>query len=200
MSRKNASQRVSGCKKRKLYIDDSDEISLSRNLDLYKDKDFKAVNDSQTSLEGHRDLFGELIPDDCVSNEKVKNKSIKKTPVSKKKKRPYEELLFNTPTIRPKRVFIPTPRLIKCMQEAHKELYSIMNARTSSSNVSIVSTNGLNVSGVQNLQDSPRTSISNDSKTNIENDDNNKKSEKILEGKLKCFINIKRYRMCCLPT
>ncbi|XP_022180207.1 uncharacterized protein LOC111040580 [Myzus persicae] len=190
MSRQNTSQQVSGRKKRKLLIDGSDEISLDRNVDLCEDFDINVTKDSQTSLEGYRDLFGELIPpDECVSNEEVKNKLIKKTPASKKKKQPYEEILFNTPT-RPKRLFIPTPKIMELMHEASKELYSLMGARLSSSNVSIVSTDNLNVSGIQHLQDSPRTSIKNESKINIEEDDNDQKSQKVLEGVV-AFIDYK---------
>jgi len=194
MSRKNTSQRVSGRKKRKLHNDHSDETSLDRNEDLCIDSGFRVVKDPQAPLEGHIDLFGELIPPDvCVSNEEAKNKSTKKTPVSKRKKLPYEELLVDTPTIRPKRVYIRSARFMKLMKEAQKELYSIMGVKMDSSKVSVTSTDNLNVSGVQHLQDSPQISISNESKINTENNDNDKKSQQVLEGKLKCFINIKYF-------
>jgi len=189
MSRKNTSKRNGSRKKRKLHNDDSDEISLDRNLDLCIDYGFGVVKDSQTSCEGHIDLFGELIPpDECVTNEEAKNKSNKKTP--KKKKQPYEELV-DTP-IRPKRVFIQTPRFMKMMKEAQKDLYECM-ARMSSNKVSVVSTDSLNVSGVQHLQDSPQININNESKINTENNDKDKKPQQVLEGKLKCFTNIKYF-------
>lgn len=191
MSRKNTSQRVIGRKKRKLHNDGSDEISLDRNVHFCKDSDFQVGKDSQTSLEGYRDLFGELIPpDECVSNEEAKNESIKKKSVIKKKKQPYEEHFFDTPTIRPKRMFIPTAKIMKLMKEAQKELYSCMGVRMNSNKASVVSTDSINVSGVQNLQDSPQISISNESKINTDHNDNDKKSQQVLEGKLKCFINI----------
>lgn len=191
MSRQNTSQRVIGRKKRKLHNDGSDEMSLDCNVHFCKDSDFQVVNDSQTSSEGYRDLFGELIvPDECVSNEEAKNKSIKKKSVIKKKKQPYEELFFDTPTVRPTRIFIRTAKIMRLMKEAQKELYSCMGVRMNSSKVSVVSTDSLNVSGVQNLQDSPQISISDESKINTENNDNDKKSQQVLEGKLKCFINI----------
>ncbi|CAI6354085.1 unnamed protein product [Macrosiphum euphorbiae] len=104
--------------------------------------------------DGYRDLFGELIPpDECVSNEEAKNKSNKKTP--KKRKQPYDDF-FDTP-IRPKRVFIHTPRF---------QLYQL----------------SLNVSGVQHIQDSPQISINNESKRNNGNNDNDKKSQQVFEG------------------
>ncbi|XP_003244772.1 microcephalin isoform X1 [Acyrthosiphon pisum] len=187
MSRKNTSQRDSGRKKRKLDNDDSDEISLSRNLDLCIDFGFQEAKDSQTSLEGYKDLFGEVIPpDEPVSNEGAKNKLIKKTP--RKKKKPNEEL-FDTPT-RPKRVFICTPRFIRVMEEARKELYECMAGSMRSSKVSVVSTDSLNVSGVQHLQDSPQTSINNESKINAGNNDNDKKSQQVFEGVV-AFIDYK---------
>jgi len=129
-------QRVSDRKKRKLAIDDSDEIALDRNLDLFIDSELQVIEDSQTSLKGHRDLFGELIPHDgFVSNAEAKNKSIKKIPVSKKKKQPDEEIMIDSPVIRPKRVFIPTPKFMKLMKEAQTELYSLMGVNKSLSDI-----------------------------------------------------------------
>lgn len=180
-------QRDSGRKKRKLRIDDSDVI-LTRNMDLCIDSGFEKVNDSQSSLEGHRDLFGELIPD-VVSNADTKKELNKKAPVSKKKKQSYEDIV-DTPIVRPKRVFIPTPKIMKFMKEAHKELYSIMNAKTSSSNVSVVSTDSLDVSGVQQLQDSPIISKKNESKINTEDIKNDEKSQKVLAGVV-AFVDYK---------
>jgi len=99
---------------------------------------------------GHIDLFGEIIPPDvCVSKADAKNKSVKKTPVSRKKKLPYEDILMDTPVIKPKRVFIPTPSMMQVMMEAQKELYALMNR--SPSIISIASTDSLYVSGVQHL-------------------------------------------------
>jgi len=74
------------------------------------------------------------------------------------------------------------------MEEAQKELYEMMGI-TNSNNVSVVSTDSLNVSGVQHIQDSPQISINNESKRNNGNNDNDKKSQKVFEGKLKCSIN-----------
>jgi microcephalin len=185
-------QRVSDRKKRKLAIDDSDEISLTRNLDLFIDSQLKVIEDSQTSLKEHRDLFGELIPQDkFVSNSETKNKSTKKTPVSKKKKQPSEEIIIYSPIIRPKRVFIPTPKFVKIMKEAQTELYSLMGVNKSSSDISIVTTDSLNVSGIQDLQASPIKSTRNESKTNSKNNDNDKESRRVLEGKfsLICTYN-----------
>lgn len=187
MSRKNTSQRVSGRKKRKLHDDDSDEISLTSNLDLFKDSCLEVNKTSQKSFEGHLDLFGEVIPPDVpVSNEEAKNKPIKKT--RKKKKQPYEEL-FDTPSRRQK-VFIHTGRFFKVMMEAQKELYSLMGVPMSSSKVPVVSTGSLNVSGVQHIQDSPQISISNESKIKSENKDNCKEPHQILEG-LVLFVDYK---------
>jgi len=189
MSSQNKSRRTSSHKKRILDYD-SDEISLDRNLELCIDSAFK--KNSQTSSENHIDLFGEIIPPDvCISNGDAKNKSVKKTPVSKKKKLPYEDTLIDTPVIRPKRVFIPTPRMMQVMMESHKELYSLMNR--SPSNVSIASTDSLNVSGVQHLQDSPITTIRNEPKIKKENNNNDKKSQQVLKGNLTYFIDIPKY-------
>ncbi|XP_022160888.1 uncharacterized protein LOC111026995 [Myzus persicae] len=160
MPRQNASPRVSRRNKRKLHIDYLNETSLERDVDLCEDLSIDVTNDSQTSLEGHRDLFGELIPEECVSDKVVQNKSIRKTPGSKKKKLPHEELLFDTP---------PRPN-------------SLMDASARSSNVSIASTDSLNVSGVERLQDSPVTTGKNESKIHIKEEDNEQKSSKVLEG------------------
>uniref|UniRef100_A0A2S2PST0 Microcephalin n=1 Tax=Schizaphis graminum TaxID=13262 RepID=A0A2S2PST0_SCHGA len=182
MSLQKTSQRANGSKKRKLS-DDFIDIELSSNLDLCIDSDISL-------LEGHRDLFGELIPPDvCVSDTEAKDKSTKKkTPASKRKKLPYEDVFVNSPVIKPKRVFIVTPRLLKCMVEAQKELDSHMGVKKSSSNVSIVSNDSLNVSGVQHLQDSPITSIKNVSKINTENND--KKPQQVLKGVV-AFVDYK---------
>jgi len=178
-------QRVSDRKKRKLAIDDSDEIALNQNLDLFIDSELEVIEDSQTSLKGHRDLFGELIPpDECISNtDNVKNKSTKKTPVSKKKKQQNEEIIIDSPIIKPKRVFIPTPKFMKLMKEAQTELYSLMGVNKSSSDVSVVTNDSLNVSGIQNLEVSPITSTRTVSKTNFKNNDDDKESRRVLEGK-----------------
>uniref|UniRef100_A0A2H8TMI7 Microcephalin n=1 Tax=Melanaphis sacchari TaxID=742174 RepID=A0A2H8TMI7_9HEMI len=183
-------QRVSDRKKRKLAIDDSDKIS-NRNLDLFVDSQLKVIEDSQTSLKEHRDLFGELIPqDELASNAETKNKSTKKTPVSKKKKQPGEKITIDSPVIRPKRVFIPTPKFMKLMEEAQTELYSLMGINKSSSDVSVVTTDSLDVSGIQDLQDSPIKSIRNESKTNLKNNDNDKESRQILKGVV-AFVDYK---------
>ncbi|XP_027851704.2 microcephalin-like [Aphis gossypii] len=186
MSSQNKPRRTSSHKKRKLHYD-SDEISLDRNLELCIDSAFK--KNSQTSSEIQIDLFGEIIPPDvCISNADAKNKSVKKTPVSRKKKLPNKDTLIDTPVIRPKRVFIPTPRMMKVMMEAQKELYSFMNS--SPSNVSIASTDSLNVSGVQHLQNSPITTIRNEPKIKKESNDNDKKSQQVLKGVV-AFIDYK---------
>jgi len=184
-------QRVSDRKKRKLAIDDSDEIALDRNLDLFIDSELQVIEDSQTSLKGHRDLFGELIPqDEFVSNAEAKNKSNKKTTVSKKKKQSDEEIMIDSPIIRPKRVFIPTPNFMKIMKEAQTELYSLMGVNKSSSDISVVTSDNLNVSGIQNLEDSPIKSIRNESKTNSKNNYSENESRRVLEGKfLLCNYN-----------
>lgn len=186
MSLQKTSQRASGSKKRKLS-DGSIDIELNCNLDLFNGSDY------QTPSDGYRDLFGELIPpNECVNNVQANDKSTKKkTPVSKRKKLPYEDVFVDTPVIKPKRVFVPTPRLIKIMKEAQKELYSLMGVNKSSSNVSITSNDSLNVSGVQRLQDSPITSIKNVAKINTENNDKN--PQQVLKGKLKYFIDISIY-------
>ncbi|XP_060847460.1 uncharacterized protein LOC132927023 [Rhopalosiphum padi] len=183
MSLKKTSQRASGSKKRKLS-DGSIDIELHHNLDLFSDPDY------QTPTDGYRDLFGELIPpNECVNNAQAKDKSTKKkTPVSKRKKLPYEDVFVDTPVIKPKRVFVATPRMIKIMREAQKELYSLMGVNKSPSNVSIKSNDSLNVSGVQQLQDSPITSIKNVAKINTENNDKN--PQQVLKGVV-AFVDYK---------
>jgi len=178
-------QRVSDRKKRKLAIDDSDEIALDRNLDLFVDSELQVIEDSQTSLKGHRDLFGELIPQDVfVSNTEAKNKLNKKKTASKKKKQSDEEIICDSPVIKPKKMFIPTPKFMKLMKEAQTELYSLMGVNKSSSDISVVTNDSLNVSGIQNLEDSPIKNIRNESETNSNNNDTDEKSRRVLEGKL----------------
>jgi len=191
MSSQKKSRRTYSHKKRKLHYD-SDEISLDRNLEVCIDCAFE--KNSQTSSTNQIDLFGEIIPPVvCISNADANKKSVKKTsrktPVSRKKKLPYEDNLIDTPVTRPKRVFIPTPMMMKATTEAQKELYSFTNS--SPSNVSIVSTDSLNVSGVQSLQDSPITTIRNE--PNIKKENNDMKSQQVLKGKLTYFIDIPKY-------
>lgn len=73
-------QRLSDRKKRKLAIEE--------NNDIIPDSQLEVVEDSESSLKGYRDLFGEIIP--CSTNintSESKNKLNTKTPNSKKKKK-----------------------------------------------------------------------------------------------------------------
>jgi len=121
---KNKSQITSSKRKRTLHYD-SDEVSFDHNLEKSIDSSFR----NPTYLEdykGHIDLFGEIIPPDVCKPE-AKTKLEKKTPVSRKKKQPFENSLIDTLVRKPKRVFILTPRMIKAMMESQKELYSFIN-------------------------------------------------------------------------
>lgn len=182
MSLLNKSQRKSGQKKRK----HNDDESFDHNLELSIDASFR----TQSYLEeprGHIDLFGEIIPPNaCSSKTEPKNKSVKKTPVSKKKKLSHEDSLIDTPVRKPKRIFIPTPRMMRVMAESQKELYALMNRN--SSNVSITSTDSLNASGIQHLPESPITPIRNQPKINHAINDDDKKFQ-VLKGKLKYIIS-----------
>jgi len=175
MSLNNKSQRTSSKRKRTLHYD-SDEVSFDHNLEKSIDSSFR----NPTYLEdykGHIDLFGEIIPPDVCKPE-AKTKLEKKTPVSRKKKQPFENSLIDTPVRKPKRMFILTPRMIKAMMVSQKELYSLINK--SPEVVSITSTDSLNVSNVQKLPESPITTIRNEPKIN---NDNDKKSQQVLKGK-----------------
>lgn len=181
-------ERVSDRKKRRLAIDDSDPASS----DVYSsgarlDSLVEVVEDSQTSLKGHRDLFGELIPDNRGKNNPTpEKKPVKKTTESKKKKLPYYDLvmdqMIDSPARRPTRVFIPTPRIMKIMKDAQTELYSLMGLNQSSSDVSVRSNDSLNVSGVHDLLDSSTTNARN------ENSDDDSNSS-ILKGKFVLTID-----------
>jgi len=184
-------QRVSDRKNKELAIDESDQTYDSSECVLLN-PEVEVVEDSQESLKGHRDLFGELIP--YKKNPSPETISGKKKPVSKTKKQPYEELYSNITIKRPTRVFIPTPRIIKIMKEAQTELYSLMGLNKSPSDVSIVSSpnNSLNVSGIENLNNSPTSSPNN------LNNDNHKSP--ILRGKFLLIILLKFYKtkLLCL--
>lgn len=173
-------ERVSDRKKRRLAIDMSDPILSNVDETPYTplDSPVKVVEDSQSSLKGHRDLFGELIPrDNCKSTLLPENKSTKKTLGSKKKKIPYEDITMISPIKRPTRVFIPTPRIMRIMKDAQTELYSLMGLNKSSSEVSVVSNDSLEISGVHNLLNCSETNESFN-----ENSDTNSEPP-ILEGK-----------------
>lgn len=173
-------ERVSDRKKRRLAIDMSDPILSDVDETPYTplDSPVKVVEDSQSSLKGHRDLFGELIPrDNCKSTLLPENKSTKKTLGSKKKKIPYEDITLISPIKRPTRVFIPTPRIMRIMKDAQTELYSLMGLNKSSSEVSVVSNDSLEISGVHNLLNCSETNESFN-----ENSDTNSEPP-ILEGK-----------------
>ncbi|CAH1733335.1 unnamed protein product [Aphis gossypii] len=187
MSLLNKSQRKSSQKKRK----HNDDESFDHNLELSIDASFR----TQSYLgepRGHIDLFGEIIPPNaCSSKTEPKNKSVKKTAVPKKRKLFHEDSLIDTPVIKPKRIFIPTPRMLRVMAsvmaESRKELYELMNR--DSSNVSITSTDSLNVSGIQHLPESPITPIRNQPKINHAINDDDKKFQ-VLKGVV-AFVDYK---------
>lgn len=183
-------QRVSDRKKRKLAIDDPNKVlEHDFNSSIMPDSQLELVEDSESSLKGHRDLFGELIPNSSyVNNPKTNSNSNKKMSNSKRKKRPQEEFVISPIKITNK-VFFPSPRIINIMKDAQTELYTLMGLNKSSSDVSIISNNSLNVSGIQSLLDSPNTTPNtrNESNTSMINNENNKDPSRILEGKF--FIN-----------
>lgn len=173
-------ERVSDRKKRRLAIDMSDPIlsDVDEAACTPLDSPVKVVEDSQSSLKGHRDLFGELIPrDNCKNTLLPENKSIKRTLGSKKKKIPYEDITMISPIKRPTRVFIPTPRIMRIMKDAQTELYSLMGLNKSSSEISVVSSDSLDISGVHNLLNCSETNES----LNESSDTNSRPP--ILEGK-----------------
>lgn len=182
-------ERVSDRKKRKLAADDSDPASSS-DVDASGarlDSPVEVIEDSETSLKGYRDLFGELIPDNRGKNDPTpENKSVKKATRSKKKKPPSDGLVIgrtmDNPARTPARVFIPTPRIMKIMKDAQTELYSLMGLNQSSSDVSVRSTDSLNVSGVRDLLDSSTTNAQN---ANSDDDSNSS----ILKGKFKLTVD-----------
>lgn len=182
-------QRVSDRKVRKLAIDDSDKITSDHDVNIFTTPDSRVqvVEDSHPSVEGHIDLFGELIPETKSVSEPIpKTKYVRKTPVSKRKKKPPIEPVIVSPIRKPHRTFIPTPRIIKLMKDAQSELYSLMGLNHSSSDVSTVSNDSLNVSGVQSLLESPKSSATKKSDANSTNIENSSKSP-VFKGKLKIF-------------
>lgn len=82
----------------------------------------------------------------------------------------------------PNKLFFPTPKIINIMKEAQLELYTLMGLNKSSSDISVVSNNSLNVSGIQNLVDSPKPKTQ-----NVINNEEEQNPFQILKGK--CFIN-----------
>lgn len=174
-------QRISDRKVRKLAVDDSDpDVVHSSGLDSQLD----VVESSQSSLKGYRDLFGEFIPYDAfvssTSKEIPENKSIKKTQ-ELKKKRLCEKIQKTTPKKGPPRMF-PTPKIIKIMQNAQTELYSLMGHNSySTSDDSVESDRDLNVSGIHQLLDSPVSS---------KRDENDKETRAVLKSKFDTYIKI----------
>lgn len=183
-------QRISDRKKRKLAIDVSDKMSVDSPL-ITSDtmnSQIEMIEDSQSSLKGHRDLFGELIPYKCIDkctpvSKRKKPESKRKKPESKKKKQPYENLSVDSPINRPTRVFIPTPRIIKIMKDAQTELYSLMGLNKSSSDVSVVSSDSLNVSGIQHLENSPKPTVQQRKEFKTDFIKNTKNISQIFNGK-----------------
>lgn len=182
-------QRVTDRKVRKLAVDDSDKITSDREVDIFTTPDprVEVVEDSHPSVEGHIDLFGELIPETRSVSEPVpKTKCVRRTPVSKRKKKPAKELVMVSPVKQPQRTFIPTPRIIKLMKDAQSELYSLMGLNQSTSDVSVTSNDSLNVSGVQSLLDSPKSSAKKPD-VNASNVESSRKSP-IFKGKSESSI------------
>lgn len=169
-------QRVSDRKIRKLAVDDSDsDVVHSSGLD----SQLEVVESSQSSLKGYRDLFGEFIPFDAFLSSTSKaipeNKSVMKARGSKKKHQRCEKIQKKGPP----RVF-PTPKIIKIMQNAQTELYSLMGHNSySTSDVSVESDRDLNVSGIHHLLDSPVSS---------KRDENDKETRAVLKGKFDTYI------------
>ncbi|XP_025420751.1 uncharacterized protein LOC112690864 isoform X2 [Sipha flava] len=148
-------QRVSDRKNRKLAIDDSNKmVPDAFDTDLYApiDSQTEVIEDSQSSIKGHRDLFGVLIPDDKWGNNlSPKTKSNKKTSVTKSKKKSLQDTVSSNSFKKPQQIFIPTPKIVELMKEAQTELYNLMGLNKSSSDLSVSSTGSFNVSGVQLL-------------------------------------------------
>lgn len=182
-------QRLNDRKKRKLAIDESGEISIddfvTASAATPDSQQINMIEDSQSSLKGHRDLFGEIIPDNKCASEPVSKctRITKKNNTERKrKKQQCEDFSLDSPINRPTRVFIPTPRIIRIMKEAQTELYSLMGLNNSSNDVSVISTDSLNVSGVQHLQDSPRPTAQKEKKSEtnpINNESDEKRAEEI---------------------
>lgn len=172
-------QRISDRKKRKLAIDDSDKLSEDRGID----SQIAVIDDSQSPLPGYRDLFGELIPTKPTSKPGTNDKPVKKKPTSRKKK--LEESFKISPRKRPTSIFIPTPRIIKIMKEAQSELYSLMGLNKSSSDISNVSIDSLDVSGIQQLPSSPtRTpNAQKECRKNFANNEINEELPQVFKGK-----------------
>ncbi|VVC30412.1 BRCT domain [Cinara cedri] len=157
-------QRVSDRKTRKLAVDESDPTSS--DTDIMLDSKLDIIEDSQSPLKGYRDLFGEFIPYNTpvnsANNMAPKNKLVNKTQVKKKKNQSCEKNKKTNPKKRQPRIF-PTPKIIKIMQNAQTELYSIMghssvSSSDSSREISVESNNNLNVSGIHHLLNSPTSS------------------------------------------
>lgn len=189
---RRALQRVSDRKKRRLAVDDSDKSSSSgRDADscLPVDPLVDVIDDSQSSLKGHRDLFGQPAGPCCSKDLPGRRASAEKTRPSKENVPPSgERIESDGSSRRPSTVFIPTPQIIKLMKDAHSELYSLMGLNTSSSDLTVGSNDSLNISGVQDLQDSPVQSSKNKSKTSLLINENHKGSPPIFDGKFS-FIN-----------
>lgn len=155
-------------------IVDSNEVQVDHVVDSQND-----VEDTQSSLAGYRDLFGELIP--TSSTPVANDKSIKKKS-TRKKKQPYEELFKNSSRSKPTHVFFPTPRIIRVLKESQRELYSLMGLNNSSSEISDVSSDSNNVSGVQQLLESPTPSAQKKTRTDLSNNENNKELPLVFTG------------------
>jgi microcephalin len=169
-------QRVSDRKNRKLAIDDSNKmVPDAFDTDLYApiDSQTEVIEDSQSSIKGHRDLFGVLIPDDKWGNNlSPKTKSNKKTSVTKSKKKLLQDTVSSNSFKKPQQIFIPTPKIVELMKEAQTELYTLMGLNKSSSDLSVSSSGSLNVSGVQRLDNK-----------------NEEKSSEVLKGKFVFNLN-----------
>lgn len=151
-------QRVSDRKKKtlvKLATDDSMKPFIPDSYDI----DLTAPIDSQldmmedSPMEGHRDLFGALIPDDkwgCSSTSQTI--SNKKTETKSKKKQAKDVKSSNSAT-NPRRNMLP-PNVGQIMREAQLELESSMGINKISSGVPALSTGSRDNSGITQLNKS----------------------------------------------
>jgi microcephalin len=120
------------------------------------------IEDAQSSEE-YTDLFGAVIP--------VVKRDTTSTPIAESKKKTLVTKMKRTP----KKNIVSSNSLKKRLpQKITKDMYVSMGITKKSSDVSALSTESLNVSGVQQLDESI---------SNLNNSKNEKKSSEVLGGK-----------------
>lgn len=166
---------------------DSNKITLDHDINFSTTPDslVQISKDPRPLVKEHIDFRGELGPlTGSGSKPLTKTKCVKKTLVSNKMKQPSKELVMDRPIKKSQKT--NTPIMMNVMKEAQAESHSPITVNHCSRDISIVTNDSLNISGIQSLLDSSTSSEKQKSNSNSTSNENDDKSL-LFKGKHKFF-------------